>query len=83
MITGEQSMTKQLETKPPVILRRDVVEARTGLSRSSIYARVAAGAFPRQVFLGGKAVGWIESEVQAWIDQRIAERDSAALGGAQ
>jgi prophage regulatory protein len=66
--------------KPSVIIRRPQVEAMTGLSRSTIYARIAAGAFPRQVFLGGKAVGWIEAEILAWIESRIAARD---LGGAR
>ncbi|MDR2450842.1 MAG: AlpA family transcriptional regulator [Candidatus Accumulibacter sp.] len=68
-------MSKQSHTNPPVILRRNEVEARTGLARSTIYARIAADAFPRPVPLGRKAVGWIESEIQAWIDARIVERD--------
>jgi prophage regulatory protein len=70
-------MSKQSHTNPSVILRRDEVEARTGLARSTIYARIAADAFPRPVPLGGKAVGWVESEIQAWIDARIVERDFA------
>jgi prophage regulatory protein len=72
-------MSKQSPPNPSAIIRRDVVEARTGLARSTIYANIAAGAFPRPVSLGGKAVGWIEAEIQAWIDARIAERDNAAL----
>jgi len=46
---------------------------RTGLSRSSIYLRVANGTFPSQVSLGGRAVGWIESEIEAWLARQIAE----------
>lgn len=45
------------------ILRRKQVEARTGLSRSTIYQRIAEGNFPRPVNLGKRAVGWLESEV--------------------
>ena len=54
------------------ILRLPTVKARTGLSRSSIYSRVAEGSFPKQVSLGGgRAVGWIEEEVNDWLNQQI------------
>jgi len=53
------------------ILRRKQVEARTGLSRSTIYARIKAGTFPSPVSLGPRAVGWIESDVQRWVSNRI------------
>lgn len=54
------------------VLRRKQVESRTGLSRSTIYARIAEGLFPRPIDLGGgKAVGWIESEIDAWLQARI------------
>lgn len=60
------------------ILRRKQVEARTGLSRSTIYDRIKAGTFPAPVSLGEKAVGWIESEVDAWLVARIqASRKTA------
>lgn len=41
------------------ILRRKQVEARTGLSRSTIYERIKAGTFPAPVSIGAKAVGCI------------------------
>jgi prophage regulatory protein len=44
-----------------------VVKARTGLSRSSIYAYIAAGNFPAQRHLGRRRVAWLASEVRAWI----------------
>lgn len=50
------------------ILRRPDVDARTGLSRSALYTKMAANTFPRSVRLGVCAVGWIESE----IDDRLA-----------
>jgi prophage regulatory protein len=55
----------------PAILRLPNVRARTGLSRSTIYLRVAQGTFPPPVSLGSRAVGWIESEVQLWLEQQI------------
>lgn len=56
------------------VLRRPEVTARTGLGKSSLYAQMQAGTFPRSVNLGPRAVGWIESEIDAWIDDRIAAR---------
>lgn len=55
----------------PVFLRRKQVEARTGLSRSTIYLHIQQGTFPAPVHLGVRAVGWIESEITAWIADRI------------
>ncbi len=53
------------------ILRLRDVKARTGLSRSSIYAFIAASTFPAPVKLSARSVGWIEREVDAWIELRI------------
>lgn len=66
-------MHKEIQTTL-IILRRKQVEARTGLSRSTIYARIAEGSFPRPIDLGGgRAVGWIESEINAWVQSRIQQ----------
>ena len=53
-------------------LRLPEVMARTGLSRSTIYVRLDQGRFPRPVSLGGRAVGWIEAELDEWMRERIA-----------
>ena len=53
-------------------LRLPAVKARTGLSRSTIYERMAEGTFPRQISLGARAVGWIEQSISDWIEQQIA-----------
>lgn len=53
------------------IMRLPEVKACTGLSRSTIYLRIAQGTFPRPVSLGGRAVGWLEAEVQDWLRSRI------------
>ena len=53
------------------ILRRKQVEKRVGLSRSTIYAKIAAGEFPAPIALGARAVGWLESDIIAWIESRI------------
>lgn len=54
-----------------IILRLPTVKARTGLSRSTIYLRIAAGTFPRPIPLGGRAVGWLESEVEGWLSEQV------------
>jgi prophage regulatory protein len=48
------------------------VEARTGLKRSTLYARIAAGTFPKPYKLGLRASGWAEDEVEQWL-ARIRE----------
>ena len=65
-------------TTSPRILRRKQVEEITGLSRSSIYARAKNGTFPAPISLGGDCVGWIESEITDWLNERIALRAQAA-----
>jgi prophage regulatory protein len=52
------------------ILRRPEVEARTGLSRSTIYLWIQQGEFPKPVALGARLVGWRESDVNAWLEAR-------------
>lgn len=53
------------------ILRLPIVIARTGLSRSSIYLRISTGKFPSPIALGGRAVGWVEDEIQTWLEQQV------------
>lgn len=58
-------------SKTKVILRlRDVI-ARTGLSRSTIYLRMSEGSFPSAISLGGRSIGWLEAEVDTWVDACI------------
>lgn len=52
-------------------LRLSEVRVRVPYSRSSIYQMIAKGTFPRPVGLGGRAVAWLESDVDAWIEERI------------
>jgi prophage regulatory protein len=61
-----------------VIIRLPEVKRRTGLSRSTLYARMDSKEFPQSIPLGGGLVGWLESEVTAWIQARVAERDDPA-----
>lgn len=62
----------------PRILRRKAVTEKTGLERSAIYERMKLGTFPKQVKIGPKSVGWVESEVNNWISERVRRRDEGA-----
>jgi len=62
------------------ILRQPEIKQKTGQSRATVYRGIAAGTFPKPVKLGPGSVGWIESEVDQWIRDRIAERDTDGGG---
>ncbi|MDH4124705.1 MAG: AlpA family transcriptional regulator [Gammaproteobacteria bacterium] len=53
------------------ICRLPEVIARTGLPRSTIYELMLNDEFPSQIRLGRRTVGWVESEIEVWIDRRI------------
>ena len=61
-----------------ILERLPQVKARTGLSRSEIYRRVASGDFPAPVKLGERASAWDSRAVDLWILGRIAARDAKA-----
>lgn len=57
------------------ILRiKDVIE-KTGLARSTIYKYIDIGSFPKPITLGGRSVGWVDSEVHEWIVEKIENRN--------
>ncbi len=55
------------------ILRLPAVKQITGCSRTSIYLKISRGAFPKPISLGARTVGWLESEIAGWIEQRIQD----------
>lgn len=61
------------------ILRLPAVKDRTGLSRSSVYEKVSAGHFPKPISLGARAVGWLESDIDAWIASRVRRGTQSGL----
>ena len=56
-----------------IVLRLPTVRQRTGLGRSTIYTRIAHGKFPRPIRLSERCVGWLEHDIEAWLDERITE----------
>ncbi|NKJ45638.1 hypothetical protein CIC12_02525 [Burkholderia sp. SG-MS1] len=61
------------------ILRLPAVLEKTGDCRSGIYRKMAEGTFPRSVSIGARAIGWLESDVDAYIAQRPLTRPSIGL----
>ncbi len=59
-------------------LRLADVKERTGLSRSTIYLNISKGTFPRHINLGARCVGWLESEIDEWMQSRITHRSIAS-----
>ena len=62
---------------PDRIIRLKTVLNRTGLSRSTVYRKIAEGTFPPQVRISANGAGWHESELNRWIANPVAYRVSS------
>jgi prophage regulatory protein len=62
-----------------IILRLPAVKSASGLSRSSLYNRIAQGLWPKPISLGARAVGWPMSEVAAINAARIAGKSNEEI----
>jgi len=78
----KETSIKNSQITAPVIIRAAKVRQKTGLAISSIYALMAQGKFPASVQLSLKSVGWVDSEIDEWIAERINNRN-AKQGGAK
>ena len=58
------------------ILKLPAVISKTGIARSTIYSKIAEREFPQQIRLGSRCVGWLETEIDQWLSQRIADSRS-------
>ena len=74
----ENHKEQEADSKPLRLLKRREVEEKTSMSCSAIYAAISAGTFPKPCAIGARAVAWLESEVDAWIAERLASRKVAA-----
>jgi prophage regulatory protein len=70
----QQLADNQQEVRVKLLRLREVTD-KTGFSRSTLYLYINQGKFPKPVSLGENSVAWVESEVDDWIRERIAERD--------
>lgn len=60
---------------PSSILRIKAVMRRTGLTRPTLYRKIAQGTFPKQVRISSNCVGWREAEVDSWLQSPMSYRD--------
>lgn len=65
------------------ILRLPDVRKATGLSRSTIYLRIKQGEFPEPIKLSERSIGWVASEIEDWVERRIAQSRGEAANDAQ
>jgi len=74
----QQNSNTNTSTTPPRIIRWPKVHDKIGLCRSHVHQLITKGLFPAQIKLtpNGRASGWIESEVDAWLAQRIVDSRS-------
>lgn len=63
--------------EPDRIIRLRTVLARTGLSRSTMYRKIAEGTFPAQIKISVNGAGWRESDIIRWIADPVGWRDNA------
>jgi len=57
--------------RPKKLLRLPVVCDRVGYSRSTVYLLINRSEFPKPISIGERAVAWLESDIDAWIEARI------------
>ena len=53
------------------LIRLPEVESRTGLKKSTIYAAMKAGTFPKSIVMGARLVAWPQAQIDGWIADRI------------
>ena len=63
------------------VLKLKAVTEKTTLCHSTIYKLISEGAFPKPIDLTGRAVGWVDSEVDSWIMSKIIQRDGVEVVG--
>jgi len=59
------------------ILRLPEIKEQCGISRSAIYQGMKEGTFPQSIPLGTRMVGWSESEINEWIENKLKQRDQS------
>lgn len=66
----------------PTFIRLPEVRRRTGLGKTTIYDWMKEGRFPKSLHLGGNIVVWVESEIDAWLEAKVATREGGIASAA-
>ena len=79
-ISERQANQKQAKPQDEIkFIRWPRVHEICGISRSHVHQLMIEGRFPKSIKLCGKrSSGWVLSEVQEWVQQRLASRDQDA-----
>ena len=77
---SEQEAARPCENQTRIV-RLKTVLARTGLSRSTIYRKIAEGTFPTQIKISVNGTGWHESDINRWIADPVGWRPKCELDG--
>lgn len=70
-----------MENNKHTVLRLPALMNKVGVSRAWIYDMEKRGLFPKRKKLGARAVFWLESEIDAWLQQRIEQSQKTNSGG--
>ena len=73
------TLSKSQQTENQRLIRRKEVQAKTGLGASSIYAMMKSGEFPQCLNLSERRVAWIESDIDKWIAERVANHRATSV----
>ncbi len=73
MSNASQNEPKNQKHNNCRIIRIGEVKSRTSLARSTIYKRINDGDFPKPIKIGVRAVGWLEEDIDDWLDRKILE----------
>lgn len=65
------------------ILRLPDVEARCAVNRRTLYYWIERGLFPRPIILGPRTVGWLDRDIEAWINERAQASRGTSEGASQ
>jgi len=58
------------------IMRLKEIIEKTGLAKSTVYNLISQGKFPKQIDLGARSVGWVDTEIEEWLEAKIAHRNA-------
>jgi len=67
---GQLTLCFQKENQMKILRLKQVLDI-TGLSRSTIYAYISDGLFPKQIAIGERAVGWTSDDIDQWLNEKI------------
>ncbi len=69
----KNALAKKRDTGQKRVLRLKDITKRVGISKTAIYQLIKQGDFPQSFSLGGRMVAWLETDIEAFIESRLAQ----------